>query len=56
MNPQEFEITRLRHDLMAAAETEIRELRHRLLEELLTQARLEGIALKDLIRIMEGMK
>jgi hypothetical protein len=55
MNPQEFEITRLRHDL-AAAETEIRELRHRLLEELLTQARLEGIALKDLIRIMEGMK
>ena len=55
MDAQEFEITRLRHDLMAA-ETEIKELRHRLLEELLTQARLEGIALKDLIRIMEGMK
>jgi hypothetical protein len=55
MTPQEFEITRLRHDLMAA-ETEIRDLRHRLLEELLKQARLDGIALKDLIRIMEGMK
>ena len=55
MDAQEFEITRLRHDLMAA-ETEIRELRHRLLEELLNCARLEGIALKDLIRIMEGMK
>jgi hypothetical protein len=55
MTPQEFEIIRLRHDLMAA-ETEIRELRHKLLEELLKQAKLEGIALKDLIRIMEGMK
>ena len=55
MTPQEFEITRLRHDLMAA-ETEIRELRHKLIEELLKKARLEGMALKDLIRIMEGMK
>lgn len=55
MTPQEFEITRLRHDLMAA-ETEIKEIRRRLLEELLQYARLEGIALKDLIRIMEGMK
>ena len=55
MDAQEFEITRLRHDLMAA-ETEIRELRHKLLEELLTQARLDHINVSDLIRIMEGMK
>ena len=42
MDAQEFEITRLRHDLMAA-ETEIRDLRHRLLEELLKrQARWDG--------------
>jgi hypothetical protein len=55
MDAQEFEIIQLRHDLMAA-ETEIRELRHKLLEELLKKAKLEGIALKDLIQIMEGMK
>lgn len=55
MTPQEFEITRLRHDLMAA-ETEIKEIRKRLIEQLLTQARLEHITVSDLIRIMEGMK
>ena len=55
MTPQEYEIARLRHDLMAA-ETEIKELRKRLIDQILEYTKLEGIALKDIVRILEGMK
>jgi hypothetical protein len=55
MTPQENEILQLRHDLFAA-ETEIGELRRKLLDELLEYARLDRITVSDLIRVMEGMK
>jgi len=55
MTPQEFEIARLRHEL-AAAETEIRELRKRMADQILEYAKLEGIALKDLVRIVKEMR
>ena len=55
MNPQEYEINQLRHDL-AAAETEIRELRKKVIDEIIEYAKLEHITVKDLIRIMRGLK
>lgn len=55
MTPQEFEIARLRHEL-AAAETEIRELRKRMADQILEYARLEGMTLKDIIRIVKEMR
>lgn len=55
MNPQEYEIARLRNDL-AAAETEIRELRKRIIDQILDYANLQGIAMQDLIRILRDMK
>lgn len=55
MTPQEYEINQLRHDL-AAAETEIRELRKKVIDQILEYAKLEGITVKDLIRIMRGLK
>jgi hypothetical protein len=55
MNPQEYEIARLRHDL-AAAETEIRELRKKVIDQILEYTKLEGIAMQDLIRIMKEMR
>ena len=55
MTPQEYEITQLRHDL-AAAETEIRETRKRIIDEIIEYAKLEHITVKDLIRIIKGLK
>ena len=55
MTPQEYEINQLRHDL-AAAETEIRETRKRIIDEIIEYAKLEGITVKDLIRIIKGLK
>jgi hypothetical protein len=55
MTPQEYEINQLRHDL-ARAETEISETRKKLIEEIIAYAKLEHITIKDLIRIMRGMK
>jgi hypothetical protein len=55
MTPQEYEINQLRHDL-ARAETEIRETRKKLIDEIIAYSKLDHITLKDLIRIMRGMK
>jgi len=55
MTPQEYEINQLRHDL-AAAETEIRETRKRIIDEIIEYAKLEHITVKDLIRIMKEMR
>jgi len=55
VNLQEYEIARLRHDLVAA-ETEITELRKKVIDQILEYARLEGITLKDIIRIVKGMR
>ena len=55
MNPQAYEINQLRHDL-AAAETEIRETRKRIIDEIIEYAKLEHITVKDLIRIMRGLE
>ena len=55
MNPQEYEIARLRHDLVAA-ETEIRELRKKVIDQILEYAKIQGITVKDLIRILKEMK
>jgi len=55
VTPQEFEIARLHHDL-AAAETEIRETRKRIIDEIIEYAKLEHITVNDLIRIMKSMR
>jgi hypothetical protein len=55
VNPQEYEIARLRHDLVAA-ETEIRELRKKVIDQILEYAKLEGVSMQDLIRIMKAMR
>lgn len=50
----EFEIKMLRHDL-AAAETEIREIRRKTIEDILELFKIEGMAKKDLERVIRGM-
>lgn len=50
----DFEIRILRHDL-AAAETEIREVRRKTIEQILELFKIEHMAKKDLERVIRGM-
>jgi len=50
----DFEIRMLRHEL-AAAETEIREIRRKLIEDILEYFKIEGMAKKDLERVIRNM-
>ena len=50
----DFEIKMLRHDL-AAAETEIREIRRKTIEDILELFKIEGMAKKDLERAIREM-
>ena len=50
----EFEVKILRHEL-AAAETEIREIRRKTIEDILELFKIEGMAKKDLERAIREM-
>jgi hypothetical protein len=50
----DFEISMLRHEL-AAAETEIKECRRKLIEGILEVFKIEGMAKKDIERVIRGM-
>lgn len=50
----DFELKMLRHDL-AAAETEIREIRRKTIEDILELFKIEGMAKKDLERAIREM-
>ena len=50
----DFEIKMLRHEL-AAAETEIREIRRKTIEDILELFKIEGMAKKDLERAIREM-
>ena len=50
----DFELKMLRHDL-AAAETELRECRRKIIEQILELFKIEHMAKKDLERAIRGM-
>jgi hypothetical protein len=54
MNGEEFESKALLHDLIAA-ETELRECRRKLIESILELFKIEGMAKKDIERVIRGM-
>lgn len=54
MTSEECQISMLRHDL-AAAENEIREIRQRLIQEILEVFKIEHMAKQDLERVIRGM-
>ena len=54
MTPEEFQINLLQREV-AAAETEVRECKKKLLNEILEYFKHEHIAKKDIERIIRGM-
>jgi hypothetical protein len=51
---EDFEVRRLRHDL-AAAETELREVRRKTIEDILELFKDPDMAKKDIERVIKGM-